>query len=317
MKVDKLVPEIYYKESRDFSYVGRLFEVLFNYLKTNVDLVGESLIFPINEEASSSIIELLSTSLGFESKHKYQNKDLIYLCSVFAYLLRNKGNKHSIEDAITTLLRSQSINDSFDISADEDEDYKYVIYVPKQLNDIVLLEDIYEYILPTGWNYTIRTKASGGGSNFYTSKINMDDIIGIETMTGTSLGQVGGHFDVSTPTNIVNDYNTIDVEQEMWITEYINLSCSAPFTPVKGDVYFSVENGKGALKKYNGNSWEIVIENIPSTQPEESNIGDRYYKSVNSDSTLYEIYKCAHINVNPTNRSMIYTSVVPGKTEEE
>ena len=317
MKVDKLVPEIYYRESRDFSYVGRLFETLFNYLKTNVDLVGESLIFPVNEEASSSIIELLSTSLGFESKHKYQNKDLIYLCSVFAYLLRNKGNKHSIEDAITTLLRSQNINDSFDISADEDEDYKYVIYVPKQLNDIVLLEDIYEYILPTGWNYTIRTKASSGGSSFYTSKINMDDIIGVETMIGTSLGQVGGHFDVSTPNDLVNDYNTIDVEQEMWITEYINLSSSAPFTPVKGDVYFLVENRKGTLKQYNGSSWENVIENILSTQPNEPNRGDRYYKSANSNNTLYEIYKCVHINVNPSNRSMIYTSVVPGKTKED
>lgn len=197
MKVKNLVPEIYYKESRDFSYVGRLFEIVFNYLKTNVDLVGETF---INNEINASIVELVSTTLGFESKHQYQTKDLSALCSVFALLLRTKGAKKSIEDAITLLLHTQSIDEDFDIDIDdEDDQYKCIIYVPKNMTDIVLLEDVFDYILPAGWTYAFRRK-SGEGGNYEESYGVLSNVTPYK-MHSYQLGQVGGRIGE-------NEYNT-------------------------------------------------------------------------------------------------------------
>ena len=186
MKVKDLVPEIYYKESRDFSYIGRLFEVLFNYLKTNVDLVGETF---INNEINASIVELVSTTLGFESKHQYQTKDLAALCSCFALLLRNKGNAQSISDAVTLLLHTQNIDDSFTYDVDV-ENHKFTIYVPSTMTDLVLLEDVFEYIFPTGWVYSFRYKASGDVDYSEKYVINMNTTT--KNMSCYQLGQVSG-----------------------------------------------------------------------------------------------------------------------------
>ena len=56
MEVRKLVPDIYYKDSRDFSYIGRLFEVLINYMKTGAYLVKESVIEGESKNSSSIIV---------------------------------------------------------------------------------------------------------------------------------------------------------------------------------------------------------------------------------------------------------------------
>ena len=151
MKVDKLVPDVYYKESRDFSYIGRLFEIVFNYMKTNADLIDQDL---DSENTNSLLLELLKYTLGFESKHDYINKDVIHITSTFIDLLKKKGTREAIEEAILALLNSQKIEDTPYITLDN-ETYTITLYVPEALEDIILVEDLFEYILPTGWTYTI------------------------------------------------------------------------------------------------------------------------------------------------------------------
>ena len=309
MRFDKMVPEIYYKESRDFSYVGRVVEVLLNYMRTNAELVGQ---YPINNsDASSSMIELMATTLGFESKHKYQNKDLISLCSVFALLLRNKGNRKSIEDAITTLMRSQGIDDTFSIEADPNEDYKYVIYVPQKLNDIVLLEDIYEYILPVGWNYTIRMLSSGSGT--YSESVSMKEDINVQLLQSYQLGQVGGKFNNLGTT--LDDYNTLETSFENWYVEYPNLSTTKINNPSEGNVYITISNlSRGTLHRFENGKWVNVegYSNIPSAKSTTPKVGDIYCRSVNEDRTLFEILKCSSTQKEVTNKSAIYSATIPG-----
>lgn len=154
MKVKNLVPNVYYKESRDFSYIGRLFEIIFNYMKSGSNIVDKSLSLDIN----SIIIDLITTTLGFETKHSYINEDLVRLCSTFTYLLKNKGSFKAIEDSINLLVNSQNIRNVnnkiyFDISEDGSKNLQ--ILIPDELQDVVLLEDIFEYILPAGTLYSI------------------------------------------------------------------------------------------------------------------------------------------------------------------
>lgn len=150
MKVQNMVPEVYYKESRDFSYIGRILEVILNHMKTNADLVNSNL----NTVDSDDLLNSLAYTLGFKPKHKYINKDLANICSNFVKIMRNKGTTYAIEECVKILLNSQNIIGDYIILVDE-ENCKLTIGLPSATQDIILLEDLFDYILPTGWVYEI------------------------------------------------------------------------------------------------------------------------------------------------------------------
>ena len=152
MKVDKLVPEIYYKGSRDFGAIGRLCEVLLNYMRLGSNIVGSNLNYA---DIDSNLLELVCNTLGFIVKHKYITKDLLYISNVFTKLIKNKGTEQAIKLAISTLLASQNINNRFEITVDTETIKKneFEIVLPEEINDLVLLEDIFDYILPVGCLY--------------------------------------------------------------------------------------------------------------------------------------------------------------------
>lgn len=157
MKVEKLLPEVYYSQSRDFSYVGRLFEILFNYMKTGADCIAVN---PTSPNIDATTIELAALTLGFESKHKYTTRDLIYIISSFSDLIRKKGTKYAISTAIRLLMNSQKIYLEEDITdfvstmfLEEANSFIFDIIIPEQLTDLILLEDIFDYILPAGVLY--------------------------------------------------------------------------------------------------------------------------------------------------------------------
>ena len=146
MKVDQLVPEIYYSGSRDFGFLGRLYEVGLNYMKAAQDSSKVSLRY---EDVDSSLIELLCNTLGFTIKHKYITKDLIYLASIFSELLKKKGTLYSIETAVKMLLASQNISDEYKIDFDSEKSEVHIM-LPPNTKDLILLEDLFDYILPAG-----------------------------------------------------------------------------------------------------------------------------------------------------------------------
>lgn len=150
MKIQNMVPEVYYKDSRDFSYIGRILEVLINYLKTNTDLVNSNL----NTIDSDDLLNSLAYTLGFQPKHKYINKDLINICSNFSTLIRNKGNLNTILECIKILLNSQHIK-GVSMVIPNPNTQELLIGIPYETKDRVLLEDLFDYLLPAGWVYTI------------------------------------------------------------------------------------------------------------------------------------------------------------------
>ena len=163
MKVDKLVPEVYYRESRDFGFVGRLVEILLNYMKTNGDLVFANL---NSENIKSILLELLNTTLGFESKHEYNVKDLVYIASSFSDILRKKGTLEVISEIVRLLLASQSIYlnyrldespDGFGVEPSLDDPCLVELLIPIEMQDVILLEDLLDYVLPAGVILNIST----------------------------------------------------------------------------------------------------------------------------------------------------------------
>lgn len=152
-----LTPNIYYKESRDFQFIGRLYDVVLNSVKTNADNLYN---LPINDDTDTSLIDLMTLTLGFKSRHNYNVKQLTALCSAFCCIIRDKGNIESIINAARTLLNAEGIDEDIDYTVG---DFNTIVtnntilnlFIPEKLSDINLLRDLLLYILPAGMSCNI------------------------------------------------------------------------------------------------------------------------------------------------------------------
>ena len=154
IKFQDLTPEVYYKRSRDFQYIGRLFDLVLNNAKMNTDIISS---LPLNPDMDPRLLDLLALTLGFKSKHEYNTKQLAALCSIFSFVLRNKGSKLAIETACNALLNAEGITKGASI---EVSNQTVSIFLPSELSDLNLLKDLLNYILPAGMSCSIVQEAT-------------------------------------------------------------------------------------------------------------------------------------------------------------
>lgn len=154
IKFQDLTPEVYYKRSRDFQYIGRLFDLVLNNAKMNTDIISS---LPLNPDMDPRLLDLLAFTLGFKSKHEYNTKQLAALCSIFPFVLRNKGSKLAIETACNALLNAEGITKEASI---EVSNQTVSIFLPSELSDLNLLKDLLNYILPAGMSCSLVQEAT-------------------------------------------------------------------------------------------------------------------------------------------------------------
>lgn len=151
IKLQEYTPEVYYKQSRDFQFIGRLYDLVLNSVKTNADMIYD---IPSSDAAGSKMIDLLTLTLGFKARHNYNVKQLAAICSILPTILRNKGTLLAIKIACQALLNAEGITDNANIIADWTENpasiFSLIIYIPPALTDLSLLLDLLSYILPAG-----------------------------------------------------------------------------------------------------------------------------------------------------------------------
>lgn len=146
-------PEIYYKESRDFQFIGRLFDLVLNDLKTNTDLLKH---IPLSTDSDEKLLELLALTLGFKPRHQYNAKQLKAVCSVFVEILRNKGSIKALKIACEALFNSMDIDQAFDYNFTEGKDKTELnLYISSEFEDIAILNDLLLYVLPAGMSCNI------------------------------------------------------------------------------------------------------------------------------------------------------------------
>ena len=148
----KLTPSVYYNRSRDFQLIGRLYDVVFNYVKSNVDSMSN---LPCGDDVDERLLDLMCYTLGIKKQHNYVSQQLKDICNVFVELIRNKGSITSIKKLITTILHSNKLNSKgneiiFDTTTNE-----LKIYLDETVSDYSLINDILDYILPAGITFTI------------------------------------------------------------------------------------------------------------------------------------------------------------------
>lgn len=152
IKTQKLVPEVYYKHSRDFQLLGRTFDFIFNHIKLNTENIYNN---PISENFDNKLVDLTSTTLGFKQVHEYNTKQLSGLCTIFAIALKNKGNIQSIRYLLNLIGNVQNTTEVFTITPSANDAQVLDIFVPASVEDINLIEDVLNYILPAGMGYRI------------------------------------------------------------------------------------------------------------------------------------------------------------------
>lgn len=173
VRTETQVPSNYYTRSRDFQLLGRIFDLSMNSSKDFADSVlgcadGSAL--------DGRMLPLLAKTVGFDCRDGHAASDLLMACRGFKSILRRKGSEQAIVDCVSLLMRSQNVDSTFDVTiinkrsetGADGKDVSVPVYevrvmVPKELNDIALLEDLLDYVLPAGYVLNIIVGMTDGG----------------------------------------------------------------------------------------------------------------------------------------------------------
>ena len=161
------VPSCYLSESRDFQLLCRLYDCIINGVKFDND----SIINVIDtDRCSDRVLQLLQSKLGFFTNEDLTDDDIRKVLRAFPVIIRNKGSKKAIEQALYVYLKINGINTDIDIkiiNKDAISPYTIQIGIRSSLKDTRVLDEIFKYILPSGYVFSYI---------FYTSIKETDDV---------------------------------------------------------------------------------------------------------------------------------------------
>lgn len=163
IRVQDNVPECYENESRDFQLIGRLYDCVVNGVKFDIDTM---LNLTDTLKCNQCVLQLLQTKLGFFSDAVLTNTELRYTLSAFPTIIKNKGSLRGIKQAVYVFLKANHLTSSAMISITQKDDvnpYSIVIGINAPIMSTTLLDEIFRYILPTGYtvSYLFYTNISG------------------------------------------------------------------------------------------------------------------------------------------------------------
>jgi hypothetical protein len=145
IKLQDLTPEVYYRQSRDFQFIGRLFDLVLNSVKTNAANLYN---LPVGKEMDEQLLNLLALTLGFKTTKNYNSKQLLAICSTLPAILKHKGSIKALVLAVDALLAAEGIKQPLDYTISAVEGI--TLYVAQELEDTTLLTDLFDYLLPAG-----------------------------------------------------------------------------------------------------------------------------------------------------------------------
>lgn len=225
IKTQNLVPYIYYKESRDFQLLGRLYDIIFNYLKLNIDSIDAPELINTSE---NNFVELSLNTLGFFAKRNYNVEELKALCFTYSEIIKNKGNLTSIETLIKTIFRSIKNKSKYNIILEQTGEFKnrptIIIKIKNNSSNqqTSLIEEVLDYIIPAGVDYYIENISIE--NEFLPLSINLNENLGVKKDKGAELSSLNDNEnsyveEVNIP-NLNNKYTgTFNTSKDSKITK--------------------------------------------------------------------------------------------------
>jgi len=241
IKLQELTPKVYYEHSRDFQLIGRLYDLVLNYTKTQADTIYN---LPFSDNFNTKLIDLMTMTLGFKSKHNYNLNQLRALCSAFVEILRNKGTKYAINLACNVITNAEGVTENI-VAEVYEEEYRVDFFVPETLSDVNLLKDLMTYILPAGMTFNIirsvMKQASSATEITYVDTVVANNIIDQKTskiiskLEFSADNTAGVTFAETTPGNLFNATVINPNRLESLSAPELSLIAENPEDPVESD----------------------------------------------------------------------------------
>lgn len=158
-RISEHVPDVYPRKSRDFQLFCAVFDIVFGYLKYNIDSIRN---ITDTEYCNQKLIPLLQTKLGFYSDSSIPSEDLRLILKAFPFLVKNKGSLTGITGALRIFLKVIGSDAEYEVkvlnkvySSDgeyqEDESYIINIATSEVLTNTDVLDQILKYVVPAGY----------------------------------------------------------------------------------------------------------------------------------------------------------------------
>ena len=151
------VPQIYPDKSRDFQLLCRLKDVVFNSTKYAIDSIRHT---ANTLEMNNVLLPLLKSKVGFLSDDQLAENELRTLLNAFPYLVRLKGTKAAISEAIYTWFKiNRMTGDLVSIEIDN-TNHSILLNIDSLDADTQLLDELFRYLLPTAYTIEYRFATS-------------------------------------------------------------------------------------------------------------------------------------------------------------
>ena len=106
IKLQENVPQYYVEQSRDFQLFLRVLDCIQNGVKFDID----SMIYLLDPtKVNNRMLSLFCERVGFYPKRELNSNMLRYIISAFPYLMKYKGSKKGIEEAIAVVLKADNV----------------------------------------------------------------------------------------------------------------------------------------------------------------------------------------------------------------
>lgn len=148
IRMQNNVPETYVNQSRDYQLLCRLYDVVMNGVKYNIDALGN---ITDNAHIQSNLLSLLQTKVGFFESEVTDDK-LRYLLDAFPYIMKNKGSLKGIEQVLNVYLKMNHINTPVQVFVNTQNCTIIVTIKSNVVLDTKIIEDVMNYVIPTGYS---------------------------------------------------------------------------------------------------------------------------------------------------------------------
>lgn len=157
-KLEENVPDIYVEMSRDFQLLCRVYDIFVNSNIITQSKIRQQLNI---DQIDDKLLKLLAGRLGFSSDNYIPTEVMRSILLQFPFMIKNKGTKVGIEQAIRSVIKQTSkVNSVYvsDITIATGEIKATVESDDASAVDMSYLSNVLKYVVPVG--YTVNVAVS-------------------------------------------------------------------------------------------------------------------------------------------------------------
>ncbi len=198
-------PDVYPRKSRDYQLFSVLFDCLNGGIKHDINSIRDIL---DTNQINENLIPYLQTKLGFFTKIKIPTDKLRIILKAFPTIVKNKGSKKGIEQAIEVFLKVEKISAKMGVTiinkAENAKDsYTILISTSKKIDNYDILKEILRYVLPAGYILKFVYAPEAGAINDRVVYMDAIEIAAADPFLSRGVRNTDEN------TNIPNLYNTV------------------------------------------------------------------------------------------------------------